>query len=488
MSTIMKNISIRNQILFSFVIFCVLALTVTGAIMYYFTQNTGSTTITRSNQATIDMIKQSMLSTAEQNALVIERKFNAIEQIVRQVSTQALEAFAEDSSFGYRRSYFDLYFHPNFTNLNEMPPDAYQDQRYRQYISWNYSTYYFPGSDLTNYRAVSSIVNHTIQRSAHLDHAFKAGHQADPDLAWIYMGFHRTGVFRNYPGATLGDDRTWDPRTDDWYQEGLVGNGRVVVTEPYVEGFGEFGLGLMISFVQQVTLPNQSILGVVGADLTTGTLRQILTNVTLLQSGYAALISPSGLVIAHPNMTETSPQPIPSFWDLERNDDGTSTISDSLKNQILSGNSGIVKYVRNGELQYLAHVPVGDTGYVLVTVVKESEALAPLTALNQRLESSLNAALEQFFVFMAIIVVIAIIVGLFVASHVVRPLDRLSEIATRLTSDNIRESITGSSLEIDDELLERPDEIGDLARSFKHLLETLEQQQYHQQHDSRETD
>lgn len=93
--------------------------------------------------------------------------------------------------------------------------------------------------------------------------------------------------------ATLPDD--FDPRVRPWFKLAKA-TGRASFTEPYLDaGTG----GTIISTLAPVSRGQYQ--GVVGGDIALKTIANLLSTITLADTGYAALVSHNGTVLFHPN-------------------------------------------------------------------------------------------------------------------------------------------------------------------------------------------
>lgn len=93
--------------------------------------------------------------------------------------------------------------------------------------------------------------------------------------------------------ATLPED--YDPRVRPWFKKAKA-TGRASFTDPYVDaGTG----GTIISTLAPVTRGEYR--GVAGGDIALKTIANLLSTITLADTGYAALISSKGTVLFHPN-------------------------------------------------------------------------------------------------------------------------------------------------------------------------------------------
>jgi len=95
--------------------------------------------------------------------------------------------------------------------------------------------------------------------------------------------------------ATLPDD--YDPRVRPWFKKAKA-TGRASFTEPYLDvGTG----GTIISTLAPVKRGDYQ--GVVGGDIALKTIADVLSTITLADTGYAALITRDGTVLFHPDKT-----------------------------------------------------------------------------------------------------------------------------------------------------------------------------------------
>ena len=102
----------------------------------------------------------------------------------------------------------------------------------------------------------------------------------NPDYRWLYMGYDLAvsdqHLFRNYPFDEVsyfqdyyGPGQDYDANSEDWYTN-VAGispsEDNVIFTTPYVDP-----VGLVISMGRPVRYDNGSLIGVVSADVTMGT-------------------------------------------------------------------------------------------------------------------------------------------------------------------------------------------------------------------------
>ena len=111
---------------------------------------------------------------------------------------------------------------------------------------------------------------------------------------WTYFG-EANGVYHIWPpDDTLPAD--YDPRTRPWYAAAMLA-GETTLTEPYFD---------ITTKVETITVAGPvyrdgELLGVVGADFSTDSLSEILSQTDMGGLGHAFLVSGDGKILAHPD-------------------------------------------------------------------------------------------------------------------------------------------------------------------------------------------
>ena len=476
--------SIRENIIISFVAFSLISLVLVGAISIGFIGIIGQTTIDRSSNALKDQIQDNVKQTADQNALIINRKLSNAEAIVNAMAEECENLFDTDSPFEFRQSYYDYFF--EYDRGQELfPNDTYLDQKYGIYLSWSYASWYIPGSNSTNYLqllASDASLNNTIGRVSNMDYMFQAIHENAPEIRWLYIAFETTNLFINYPGSIVGgtdNERETDPfisTAEEWYTDVRSGNGEIVFTAPY---FDPIDGALLITIGKAIYHPVQgSLLGCIFADITIESIKEKILDIDILESGYAVLIQESGLIVAHPEWTAPNPNvDLPTIDQVEVNLNGLPAISQSQLTVITSGSTGVIEYKRDQQDRYLAYAPVGKGDYICLIIVPVSEAIASVGVLAQRIDTQTFTTIVQALLIIVVALVLSITIGIWISNRIIKPITHLTQIASKMATDQVREDLLGElDLQIDTELEKQADEVGDLTRAFKGMLNALKQE------------
>ena len=462
-----KKGSFRRNVILTFLAISLISLSVTGYISLLFTDFIGGTTTDQSTAALSEQIRVNLELTAKKNAEVITQKLANAEAMVKAMAEEAEYIFSDTSTFEPRKVYYDWFFE---FGGGPIPSDIEYDSNYGLNVSWDYSSWYHRDADPGNYLIIEAAYNDSLQKASNLDFIFKSIHQQMPEFRWLYMGFEN-GLFFNYPGSLL--DRSvhpYTPANEYWYDVIDDGQGDIVFVEPY---YDEFDGVLLISIGKVVRFTNGSTIGVISADIPVTDINEKILDVTVLETGYAALIQADGGVIAHPELqSEDYALGPPALLDVETG----LTISD--RTAILSGQTDLLTYTKNGEDQLLAYTPVGKGGYICIISVPLSEALEAIPLLETRIAESSLAATTFILGITVAGIIIAGAVAAVVAGQITKPLGYLMDLAMRNVSARIRQQdVADLDLKVDRDYLTQSDEIGELARAFQGMLDTIAEEE-----------
>ncbi|MBN1328360.1 MAG: hypothetical protein JXA54_02695 [Candidatus Heimdallarchaeota archaeon] len=476
-----KSRSIRSNIMVSFVILSILFIGGTGGLSYLLFKRAGDLTITDSINALEEQIKTNIGITAKKNAEIIYQKLSNAEAMVRYMASELEYLFSDNNRYGDRDVYYDYWFDNTTGNPSLNPPDTHWDSAYGVDLSWNYASYYYTGSTSANYQTLTSQQNFTLETVANMDFVFQTIHNQAPEFRWLYITLPFDGVdlFINYPGSITGGTDLerildpWAPSTDDWYIEVNTGSfDDIVFTQPYYDPIDEVPL---ITIGRNVRFANDSLIGVICGDISIETLVNKIINITILETGYASLITSSGAVIAHPESIPEG-EDFPVLEDIEINYGSlTSALNATAIALITSGESGILKYTRNGQERYLAYEPVGIGDYISLIILPVEEALAGIEPVENRMNNAIKSNLNTIWIIVGASFAIGITVGLILTAYITRPFTHLIQVARSLSTRRARKDIMeGLMTQLDPKLLASEDELGELTRAFKGMIDSVQ--------------
>lgn len=213
-----------------------------------------------------------------------------------------------------------------------------------------------------------------------------------------------------------------------WYEQASANPGEVIWTEPYLDASsGEF----TVTAAQAVVGPGNTVLGVVGLDLSLENLTSIVTSTTLNHDGYFFMFDQTGIALVHPTMTDDNSE-------------------DPIVSQMLSSdNTGHIDYTLNGSNQQLFFETVADTNWKVGAVFAEEKLLAQANELRNVI---LLTAL--------IAILIAVVVSFLVSRRMTKPIVALRNQVSRVADGDLTVSISSAS----------KDEIGQLTNDFNRMV------------------
>jgi signal transduction histidine kinase len=251
-----------------------------------------------------------------------------------------------------------------------------------------------------------------------------------PYVSSVYMGRENGAFVRSYPRAR---PTTYDPRERPWYILAKEHPGQVSVTDPYrAVTTTDVNLGI----VTPLTFPNGTIYGVVGADITLVSLTSYISRFNMRHNGEMILVDKNGMILASRNSSLLF-----------------GNISDILQDQtpaFLTTDEGVL--VLNGS--YLIYYTSPELGWKIGEIV-------PFSIIEQEINDSIVRIL--LFVLLAL-VLLSVITLVALNYTVIRPLTSLTEVSRKITeTGELDQTIeTGGA-----------GEIGSLARSFKAMVEKI---------------
>jgi len=167
-------------------------------------------------------------------------------------------------------------------------------------------------------------------------------------------------------------------------------------------------------------------------------------------SGYAFMLNKDGVIISHPSKDKILAE------DLLKN---PGTGMSMMAEEMVSGHSGTATYSYEGKAKTAAYAPCKGFqnymghGWSIAVTYPQSELYATLKTL-----------LEKYTIILLLTSVVVFIISTQLANYIVKPILALKEGAARIGAGSFNMRIETPA----------SDEIGELARSFNHMAETLE--------------
>ncbi len=488
-----KQRTIKQNILISFIALSIISIVILGSISVVFMIRVGDTTSTESTIALKDQIKRNIENTSIQISQVINQKLSKSESMINALIQDAKNIMQIGSTYQPKTTYYDYWFQYHGTDLSgpntsAIPTDYIFDSNYGIFVSYSASSFYIPGSLPSTYEKTlqsNPQLNLTIHKLANLDFMFKYVHDNSPEFRWLYLtaiDINGSGLFVNYPGSVVGgtinerQTHPWDPRNDVWFTDIVSG---ITFSAPYPDPIdGE----PLITIGKEFTIAGLTF--VLAGDISIKDVKQNILSVKVLDSGYAALISSEGTVIAHPEYNP--PKGVENFLTIDQVETNlqSSGIESSLTTaqlyELYNQPSGLFEYSRTTsihstpEARYLSFVKLSKGGYVVLIIVPINEAIKSVATLQNRINSTTTINTFEILTLILITAILSLIIGILISNQIIKPISRLTSIASKMSTDNIKRDLQGNiDLSIDKDLETKQDEVGDLTRAFNNMIQTI---------------
>lgn len=500
MSTQKPTSSLQKQIVTTFVILAVVALgsiTVTTGI---FVGVIGNTASNQTTDALESQVQQDMLGKINRSASIIDSNYDHVKADLDGLAQATNDIFQNPYEYGYRQSYYHVDYLPSGTYpfssntplatgqyfLGNRPNDMEYNSRLRLNASISSSayllyqdTYTLMGNDEFNFTGIHGLL---INRSAQLDPMMAQILKNNTQYAWIYLEFEQ-GVQRTFPWSgtdfdifrSASNPTAKDYKTEDWYRNAKAAGGKVVFSEPYVDEYID-----AVVTCSRAIYNGSTFLGVVAIDMTLETISNTVGNIKMYKNGYGFLIDNQGSVIAHPDIQYGGEvDDISLLTDVESDVEVSRLLA--VQANMTQGKTGFIEITKASTKYYLGYAPVKSANFSLGVLVPVTEVLEPVSKLQSQLASQIAIQITILLVLFGIVLAVILIVGVKVAKRVVHPIQRLSEVAIKLSTEDIHKTLA-SDVNIDTEFgqveaeAEETEEIGDLMNAFKSLVKKVREE------------
>ena len=115
-----------------------------------------------------------------------------------------------------------------------------------------------------------------------------------PGTLYVYLGT-KDGGYIQWPSSQM--PKNYDPRKREWFTMGMANRGEIKRTDPYADFFNG---RLLISTIRTFNADTQSNYGVVGVDVSSERLANIVKNIHVGETGYLVIVHKSGVILADP--------------------------------------------------------------------------------------------------------------------------------------------------------------------------------------------
>lgn len=225
------------------------------------------------------------------------------------------------------------------------------------------------------------------------------------------------------------------------YFQSIMSGGSPQITAPLVSKT----TGLPTIFMVAPIKDDQNVpQGLVGAGISLQYVQKIADGMKFGKTGYGIMIAKDGTYIQHPDKDLVMQKKITELEEPSVKE---------LGKRMMEGKPGIYRYIFNGDQKIAFFQPIPVTGWVVATVVSESEFFAPAATMVKVLVSSI-----------IIVMLLVSSVIWFVAKSLTQPLNELVTYSKEIAQGNL----LVNTIEI-----KSNDEIGQLAGAFNVMTQNL---------------
>lgn len=292
--------------------------------------------------------------------------------------------------------------------------------------------------------------------------------QGHDNIATIYLGTEN-GLLISYDqysdsGNAVGESY-YEYRDSVWYELGRNSEG-YAFTDTYQD---QYGRGLTITCVAPFRDSSGQFAGCVAMDILMKDLNESMVNDGIVDPSVATLIDDEGNIIASKDVDSTSSD-VFNIFDPDR--EGPLGIAGE---EILKNKDGITSTGEGRDAVYIAYATIDSTGWILCISNPVSAVIEPAVMIQESIQENTGkvvTSVEQgvLTVVQSCLVIIAIIliaVTLFTGKFSKRisdPLKRLEKDVKEISEGNFDRRTQ----------VQTDDEIGNLARSFNHMTDSLQ--------------
>lgn len=237
----------------------------------------------------------------------------------------------------------------------------------------------------------------------------------------------------------------------DWYQIPRE-LGKLEWSEPYFnEGAGNILISTCSLPFYKESNGARQLQGIVGSDVSLDALTELISSVKILKTGYAALLTRNGVILAHPMKDAIMNETFFSIAEARQD-----SYLRELGRKMIRGESGFVHYQSLvGFTSWMYYAPIPSTGWTLAVVFPEAELLE-----NVRKLSMTMAAMG----FGGILLLTLAVIG--IARAIIRPLQMLTAATDQIASGNFDVALP---------TVRSNDEVGILTRDFQAMQASLKE-------------
>lgn len=243
-----------------------------------------------------------------------------------------------------------------------------------------------------------------------------------------YLG-NEIGEMEIYPATQFPAD--YDPRQRPWYKEAVEKTGETIWTAPYIDSAD----GSLTLSAAKAIYNNDVLVGVLSVDISLADLNEVISNVSIGETGYAFVLGPEGNVLFHKdqNLIETNVASEEFFKEIQKQ----------------GAFQGEVGYEVEGEGKELLYSTIDKTGWKIVGEL-------PVEEFDEKANQIIAPLLTALLALMGLATAVAV----YVVRTIVKPIRVLNDTIKVVKDGDFTVNISSDS----------KDEVGELSNSFDHLV------------------
>ena len=319
---------------------------------------------------------------------------------------------------------------------------------------------------IPNHITIDDDLKRRVELSAYLEFIFPKVLENKPNAVAIWM-VGPQGESRYYPNIGLGNIAPPDQKvTEDIFV--TVANPennpeqKAVWTPVYDDPAGQ---GLMITASAPIYTKQKGFVGVVGIDITLGTIIKNIEEYNPIENSYSFLIGKDGYSIALPEQAYKD-----IFGGNQEAKESRVNLNNitnefgSVISKMKQGSRGFQDISVGDKELYVAYAPLENTEFSLGIVVEKAVILKAVSDLQKEVEDSTQKMIYlRILPIGSLIVIITWLVGFLYIGQIVNPIQKLTETARELSKGNfnVKSDIRSEN------------EIGELASAFNKMIDDL---------------
>ena len=447
-----KRSSVSRKVIMTTLTFALVTLissTVTFMSAIYFirgaavnnSKELGETASAKSSEAMMQKLEESIISQAEDKALIAEQKLSAYSKATQYAASYAASLLKDGDNYPEREV--------------ERPLAENAGKWVMMRVLANDSISY------ESLRKTSAILGN-------MEDLFEPIIKNNENIATVYLGTEN-GLLLSYDthsddGEPIGETY-YEYRDSVWYDLGRRSSS-CSFTESYQDGYGR---GLTVTCVAPFCDENGSFAGCVAMDILIKELNDAMVNDGIVDPSVATLIDDDGIIIAG-KYYDPNAENLGNIFD----DDADASLR-SVGKEILKKKNGIVKVGEGEGADYISFSTITSTNWTICIKSPVSSVIQPAVEIRQSIDQNTENVVTTVGQGISTVIqsclLLSALILIFVTLFAGKVSKRISDPLKQLESDVHR--ISGGNLESRTEV-RTDDEIGSLADSFNLMTDSLQ--------------